>query len=1003
LTPSHDRSYHRGNKSLIRDHCTAGAASFAEATGRIPMRHAAAALLLALLCPALAAAGEFDAASSKASKSSGRALSWSHDLGGGADRVLTVGVTVEDNQEKDPGLSVTFNGVPMSPIPGGLAVLAHHNRALRTQLFYLLEASLPPAGSYPVAVQLARTVHEIGGGAVSLRRLAQRAPEAVVAADSGGSGDVSASIATLTPRAWVVEVVGTDEDVAPTPAAGQTVRVSAVARDAAVAGAARMVETPSIQALAWRGAPTSRTTLVAAAFAPLQYALTTSVTGQGTITPAGGLFSEGATVQLRAEPRATWELEGWSGDASGAASSVSITFDGPKSVAAAFRPDFQLYGWATTNGGTTGGEGGTEVVVDTLAALRFYAAQPGPLVIKVAGTILGNEMVRVTSDKSVLGLGSDARLLGVGLQVGSAAEFGLVHNVVIRNLTLEKAVAPNDGVFITQGATNVWVDHCRFFSDRAHDIDFYDGLLDITNGADFVTVSWSQFSHHFKTSLIGSGDTSTQDPGHLHVTYHHNSFVETEGRNPSIRFGVGHVFNNYYRDIDDYGIASRMGAEVVIENNWFQNVRLPIRADTSLSPIAGAVRGEETNVYVASGPNSITLPPATWVPPYEYGLDPAAAVPDVVAQWGGVGVLTVEGEPPAPSAPTLTVPPASQSVEPGQDVSFFVLADGTWPFTYQWFKDGAPIAGATEPTLSLQDVLVDAAGDYTVQVSNGAGSALSSPATLIIVASPAGGPGVFLRERFVDGSRTNQALPNSSAWFSSSGSSNVTVAGGELKQFVSSSRTIVSYFTDSSGQPATLSVGESITASFNFRVSIVDSTGDNFRVALLRAVANPAAVASAGFVPAGSPNVNARVSGDFGSNASTAFSIYTGYAAFSSLRTDATPPSGVKLFARTLSNSTLIGATGAYGPPLSTSLVVPPAPSAGTLYRGTLKVARTAAGNTISYVMTRVSDGAVLMSHSVLDPNASAVAFDTLAFYVNRNSVNFDFFLSNVDIERTVP
>ena len=48
-----------------------------------------------------------------------------------------------------------------------------------------------------------------------------------------------------------------------------------------------------------------------------------------------------------------------------------------------------------------------------------------------------------------------------------------------------------------------------------------------------------------------------------------------------------------------------------------------------------------------------------------------------------------------------------------------------------------PIAGATEPTLSLQDVVVEAAGDYTVQVSNSAGSALSSPATLIIVASPA--------------------------------------------------------------------------------------------------------------------------------------------------------------------------------------------------------------------------------------------------------------------------
>src|SRR4029078_10140717 len=141
------------------------------------------------------------------------------------------------------------------------------------------------------------------------------------------------------------------------------------------------------------------------------------------------------------------------------------------------------------------------------------------------------------------------------------------------------------------------------------------------------------------------------------------------------------------------------------------------------------------------------LPPATWVPPYDYGLDPAESVPATVGRWSGGGVVTSDGVPPAPSAPVLTVPPAAQSVEPGQDVSFFVLADGTFPFTYQWFKDGTPIAGATEPTLALADVEVSAAGDYTVQVSNAAGSVTSGPATLIIVANPAGGPGVVLRQR----------------------------------------------------------------------------------------------------------------------------------------------------------------------------------------------------------------------------------------------------------------
>jgi hypothetical protein len=74
-----------------------------------------------------------------------------------------------------------------------------------------------------------------------------------------------------------------------------------------------------------------------------------------------------------------------------------------------------------------------------------------------------------------------------------------------------------------------------------------------------------------------------------------------------------------------------------------------------------------------------------------------------------------------------------------------------------------------------------------------------------------------------------------------------------------------------------------------------------------------------------------------------------------------------------------------------------------TLYRATLTVSRTGSGNTVTYTMTRVSDGVMIMSHSVNDPNASAVAFDTLAIYLNKNSLNYDTFLSAVDIERTVP
>ena len=130
-------------------------------------------------------------------------------------------------------------------------------------------------------------------------------------------------------------------------------------------------------------------------------------------------------------------------------------------------------------------------------------------------------------------------------------------------------------------------------------------------------MSWNIFHDHFKNSLVGNSEnTGDEDSGHLRVTYHHNLFTRVDGRNPSIRFGTGHVYNNHYLDVPDYGVASRQNAQVRVENNYFDNVGQPIRADTSLSPVAGFVNAVNTNIFVNSGANSITTPAGTFVPPY---------------------------------------------------------------------------------------------------------------------------------------------------------------------------------------------------------------------------------------------------------------------------------------------------------------------------------------------------------------------------------------------------
>ncbi len=87
--------------------------------------------------------------------------------------------------------------------------------------------------------------------------------------------------------------------------------------------------------------------------------------------------------------------------------------------------------------------------------------------------------------------------------------------------------------------------------------------------------------------------------------------------------------------------------------------------------------------------------------------------------------------------PSITAQPQSQTVNVGAPASFSVTATGTAPLGYQWKKGGSDVAGATASTYSIAASQTTDAGSYTVVVSNGAGSATSSAATLSVSSLPA--------------------------------------------------------------------------------------------------------------------------------------------------------------------------------------------------------------------------------------------------------------------------
>jgi pectate lyase len=88
-----------------------------------------------------------------------------------------------------------------------------------------------------------------------------------------------------------------------------------------------------------------------------------------------------------------------------------------------------------------------------------------------------------------------------------------------------------------------------------------------------------------------------------------------------------------------------------------------------------------------------------------------------------------------PVAPSFISQPASQIAVVGSTVSFSAQAAGTAPISYQWNRNGTPIAGATSTTLTLTNVQTTNAGSYTLTASNSVGSVTSDAAVLTVTTS----------------------------------------------------------------------------------------------------------------------------------------------------------------------------------------------------------------------------------------------------------------------------
>ncbi|GIE94145.1 pectate lyase family protein [Paractinoplanes rishiriensis] len=298
-----------------------------------------------------------------------------------------------------------------------------------------------------------------------------------------------------------------------------------------------------------------------------------------------------------------------------------------------------LAGFASVNAlgqnGTTGGAGGPTVAVDTANELLAAIATPGPLTICVSGTItLPAGMYDVTSDKSILGVGSNAGITGGGFNIGlpvsdiTTQPADAVHNVIIQNLSFRGA--SDDSINVQMFSHHIWIDH----NDLAQG---YDGLLDVKRGSSYVTISWNRTHNHTKNMLLGHDDNNgAQDIGRLKVTYHHNWFDRTPQRNPRVRFGEPvHVYNNYFVYNTDTGVACQANAGCLVEGNYFEDVEEPV-TNSYAGPGGRCVARNNVFAGESGQPDcSGTVQEASQY--YSYTLDDPNGVKAAVTAGAGVG------------------------------------------------------------------------------------------------------------------------------------------------------------------------------------------------------------------------------------------------------------------------------------------------------------------------------------------------------------------------------
>jgi hypothetical protein len=94
----------------------------------------------------------------------------------------------------------------------------------------------------------------------------------------------------------------------------------------------------------------------------------------------------------------------------------------------------------------------------------------------------------------------------------------------------------------------------------------------------------------------------------------------------------------------------------------------------------------------------------------------------------------------ATAQPSITQQPYNQAAVPGGKASFSAAANGTTPFTYQWYFNESALSQATNRNLVITNAHFEQAGNYTLEIQNSQGSVRTKAAKLTLLPLTFGTP-----------------------------------------------------------------------------------------------------------------------------------------------------------------------------------------------------------------------------------------------------------------------